>query len=181
MSIRNIGIIAHVDHGKTTLTAAITTVLSSDGVTNKMYYESIDAAPEEKEVPPQEISFDTSTGADEKIEIGEEPEEGEGEGIVIGSEENEVQAPQETEETKEAEPEEDEIGGGISIEADDTDDEIGESFEISPHEEEVEDNIAEEQEEAGVKISAQTDDELEEGIDLSAPSDAEEEAEIEDE
>src|SRR6056297_775782 len=45
----NVGTIGHVDHGKTTLTAAITTVLSSDGVTNKMDYEAIDAAPEEKE------------------------------------------------------------------------------------------------------------------------------------
>jgi elongation factor Tu len=45
----NVGTIGHVDHGKTTLTAAITSVLSSDGTTAKMDYESIDAAPEEKE------------------------------------------------------------------------------------------------------------------------------------
>jgi elongation factor Tu len=45
----NIGTIGHVDHGKTTLTAAITTVLSSDGLAEVKSYDSIDAAPEEKE------------------------------------------------------------------------------------------------------------------------------------
>lgn len=45
----NIGTIGHVDHGKTTLTAAITHVLSADGLSAKMDYDSIDAAPEEKE------------------------------------------------------------------------------------------------------------------------------------
>lgn len=45
----NIGTIGHVDHGKTTTTAAITHVLSSDGSTKKMDYDAIDAAPEEKE------------------------------------------------------------------------------------------------------------------------------------
>ena len=45
----NIGTIGHVDHGKTTLTAAITTVLSSMGLAEKKDYDSIDAAPEEKE------------------------------------------------------------------------------------------------------------------------------------
>jgi len=45
----NIGTIGHVDHGKTTLTAAITYVLSKDGMAQKMDYSSIDAAPEEKE------------------------------------------------------------------------------------------------------------------------------------
>ena len=45
----NIGTIGHVDHGKTTLTAAITTVLSSVGGAQAMDYASIDAAPEEKE------------------------------------------------------------------------------------------------------------------------------------
>ena len=45
----NIGTIGHVDHGKTTLTAAITYVLSQDGLAKKMSYDSIDAAPEEKE------------------------------------------------------------------------------------------------------------------------------------
>lgn len=45
----NIGTIGHVDHGKTTLTAAITTVLSSKGFAQSRSYDSIDAAPEEKE------------------------------------------------------------------------------------------------------------------------------------
>jgi len=45
----NIGTLGHVDHGKTTLTAAITYVLSGDGLANKMDYDAIDAAPEEKE------------------------------------------------------------------------------------------------------------------------------------
>ncbi len=45
----NVGTIGHVDHGKTTLTAAITFVLANDGLAEKMDYSSIDAAPEEKE------------------------------------------------------------------------------------------------------------------------------------
>ena len=45
----NIGTIGHVDHGKTTLTAAITTVLSKKGQAAAMDYAAIDAAPEEKE------------------------------------------------------------------------------------------------------------------------------------
>ncbi len=45
----NIGTIGHVDHGKTTLTAAITTVLAKVGGATAMDYASIDAAPEEKE------------------------------------------------------------------------------------------------------------------------------------
>ncbi|GJM33828.1 MAG: elongation factor Tu [Saprospiraceae bacterium] len=45
----NIGTIGHVDHGKTTLTAAITNVLASQGLAEKKDYDSIDAAPEEKE------------------------------------------------------------------------------------------------------------------------------------
>ena len=45
----NIGTIGHVDHGKTTLTAAITTVLSEAGNAKKMDYDAIDGAPEEKE------------------------------------------------------------------------------------------------------------------------------------
>ncbi len=44
----NIGTIGHVDHGKTTLTAAITMVLSSQGSAEKMRYDQIDKAPEEK-------------------------------------------------------------------------------------------------------------------------------------
>ncbi|MDX2001103.1 MAG: elongation factor Tu [Chitinophagales bacterium] len=45
----NVGTIGHVDHGKTTLTAAITTVLANKGLSEKRSYDSIDAAPEEKE------------------------------------------------------------------------------------------------------------------------------------
>ena len=45
----NIGTIGHVDHGKTTLTAAITTVLAQEGNAQAMDYAAIDAAPEEKE------------------------------------------------------------------------------------------------------------------------------------
>ena len=44
----NIGTIGHVDHGKTTLTAAITKVLSEKGGADFMAYDEIDAAPEEK-------------------------------------------------------------------------------------------------------------------------------------
>jgi elongation factor Tu len=45
----NIGTIGHVDHGKTTLTAAITKVLSEKGLAEKRDFSSIDNAPEEKE------------------------------------------------------------------------------------------------------------------------------------
>ncbi|MBM7869584.1 MULTISPECIES: elongation factor Tu [Clostridium] len=45
----NIGTIGHVDHGKTTLTAAITTVLSKKGFAEAFDYASIDKAPEERE------------------------------------------------------------------------------------------------------------------------------------
>ena len=45
----NVGTIGHVDHGKTTLTAAITSVLAKKGFATARAYDSIDAAPEEKE------------------------------------------------------------------------------------------------------------------------------------
>ena len=45
----NVGTIGHVDHGKTTLTAAITDVLSKRGLAAKKNYDEIDGAPEEKE------------------------------------------------------------------------------------------------------------------------------------
>jgi len=45
----NVGTIGHVDHGKTTLTAAITTILSKKGFAEAKAYADIDAAPEEKE------------------------------------------------------------------------------------------------------------------------------------
>jgi elongation factor Tu len=45
----NIGTIGHVDHGKTTLTSAITIVLAKEGLAKAIKYEEIDSAPEEKE------------------------------------------------------------------------------------------------------------------------------------
>ena len=45
----NIGTIGHVDHGKTTLTAAITTTLAAEGKSQAMSYDQIDKSPEEKE------------------------------------------------------------------------------------------------------------------------------------
>src|ERR1700694_3471306 len=45
----NVGTIGHVDHGKTTLTAAITSVLAKKGMAEVRAYDSIDNAPEEKE------------------------------------------------------------------------------------------------------------------------------------
>lgn len=45
----NIGTIGHVDHGKTTLSAAISAVLSTKGLAEMKDYDNIDNAPEEKE------------------------------------------------------------------------------------------------------------------------------------
>ncbi|MFP4177839.1 MAG: GTP-binding protein, partial [Acholeplasmataceae bacterium] len=45
----NIGTIGHVDHGKTTLTAAITLVFNAKGLSDIADFDSIDSAPEEKE------------------------------------------------------------------------------------------------------------------------------------
>src|SRR5499426_2633326 len=45
----NVGTIGHVDHGKTTLTAAITKVLASKGLANFVAFDQIDKAPEERE------------------------------------------------------------------------------------------------------------------------------------
>jgi len=53
----NIGTIGHVDHGKTTLTQAITKVLSEKGFSKAMSYEDIDRAPEEK---ARKITINTS-------------------------------------------------------------------------------------------------------------------------
>lgn len=44
----NVGTIGHVDHGKTTLTAAITRVLEKKGLAKYVSYDNIDKAPEEK-------------------------------------------------------------------------------------------------------------------------------------
>ena len=61
----NIGTIGHVDHGKTTLTAAITTVLAKEGQAQAMDYASIDAAPEEKErgitINTAHVEYQTAT------------------------------------------------------------------------------------------------------------------------
>ncbi len=51
----NIGTIGHVDHGKTTLTAAITTVLAKSGKAEATKYDEIDKAPEEKSAESQSI------------------------------------------------------------------------------------------------------------------------------
>ena len=45
----NVGTVGHVDHGKTTLTAAITEVLSKKGLAETIAFDQIDKAPEEKE------------------------------------------------------------------------------------------------------------------------------------
>ena len=61
----NIGTIGHVDHGKTTLTAAIATVLSKHGGGEAQSYDSIDNAPEEKErgitINTSHIEYETET------------------------------------------------------------------------------------------------------------------------
>ena len=53
----NIGTIGHVDHGKTTLTAAIATVLAKNGDTVAQSYDMIDNAPEEKERGITTVSY----------------------------------------------------------------------------------------------------------------------------
>ncbi|MCB9256611.1 MAG: elongation factor Tu [Chitinophagales bacterium] len=61
----NVGTIGHVDHGKTTLTAAITSVLASKGMAQKKDYDSIDGAPEEKErgitINTAHVEYETAT------------------------------------------------------------------------------------------------------------------------
>ena len=61
----NIGTIGHVDHGKTTLTAAITTCLAKKGNAKAMDYAAIDAAPEEKErgitINTAHVEYETAT------------------------------------------------------------------------------------------------------------------------
>ena len=61
----NIGTIGHVDHGKTTLTAAITTYLAKAGLAEKRGYDQIDAAPEEKErgitINTAHVEYETKT------------------------------------------------------------------------------------------------------------------------
>jgi elongation factor Tu len=61
----NIGTIGHVDHGKTTLTAAITMVLAKKGQAEAMAYDAIDKAPEEKErgitISTAHVEYETET------------------------------------------------------------------------------------------------------------------------
>ena len=57
----NIGTIGHVDHGKTTLTSAITNVLAKAGLASFMDFDKIDKAPEEK---ARGITISTSRGAE---------------------------------------------------------------------------------------------------------------------
>ncbi len=61
----NIGTIGHVDHGKTTLTAAISKVLSDKGLADKRDFSAIDSAPEEKErgitINTSHIEYETET------------------------------------------------------------------------------------------------------------------------
>ena len=61
----NIGTIGHVDHGKTTLTAAITTVLAKQGLSEVKSFDSIDNAPEEKErgitINSSHVEYETAT------------------------------------------------------------------------------------------------------------------------
>ncbi len=61
----NVGTIGHIDHGKTTLTAAITTVLADQGLSELRSFDSIDNAPEEKErgitINTSHIEYQTAT------------------------------------------------------------------------------------------------------------------------
>jgi len=61
----NVGTIGHIDHGKTTLTAAITKVLAGDGLADYRAFESIDNAPEEKArgitIAASHVEYETAT------------------------------------------------------------------------------------------------------------------------
>ena len=61
----NVGTIGHIDHGKTTLTAAITTVLAAKGLSALRSFDSIDNAPEEKErgitINTAHVEYQTAT------------------------------------------------------------------------------------------------------------------------
>ena len=68
----NIGTIGHVDHGKTSLTAAITKVLAESGKAKFTAYDQIDAAPDEKAPQPR-----APFGDEQQLAPDEEPGEGE--------------------------------------------------------------------------------------------------------
>ena len=61
----NVGTIGHVDHGKTTLTAAITQVLASEGLAEYRAFDTIDNAPEERErgvtIAIQHVEYETES------------------------------------------------------------------------------------------------------------------------
>ncbi len=61
----NVGTLGHVDHGKTTLTAAITTVLAKSGGAEAQAYDQIDGAPEERErgitISTAHVEYETET------------------------------------------------------------------------------------------------------------------------
>ncbi len=61
----NVGTIGHIDHGKTTLTAAITKVLASEGLADFRAFETIDNAPEEKQrgitIATSHVEYETAT------------------------------------------------------------------------------------------------------------------------
>jgi elongation factor Tu len=62
----NIGTIGHVDHGKTSLTAAITKVLAKKGQATAKKYDDIDGAPEERErgitISTAHVEYETDNG-----------------------------------------------------------------------------------------------------------------------
>ena len=62
----NVGTIGHVDHGKTTLTAAITKVPAAKGLAKFMAYDQIDKAPEERErgitIATAHVEYETKRG-----------------------------------------------------------------------------------------------------------------------
>ncbi len=70
----NIGTIGHVDHGKTTLTAAITTVLAKKGLSEQRSFDSIDNAPEEKErgitINTAHVEYQTATSDPRAHSVG---------------------------------------------------------------------------------------------------------------
>ena len=61
----NVGTIGHVDHGKTTLTAAICSVLATEGLAKDMGFGNIDKAPEERErgitINTSHVEYETET------------------------------------------------------------------------------------------------------------------------